>query len=132
MGARELRRRGSAVEKVRWLADVPEAAFAVIFRVEIDAELLQAILAAMHAAVCGTAASEEGAAEAQIAAEQCRRVLVTLARDCPRAFGFAASFAGVPEQKRSEELVKSLESTCSDSDKDSLIPVRAALIGATD
>merc|ERR1711879_786963 len=97
----------------------------------IDAELLQAILAAMHAAVC-SAGGLEDTADTNAVAEECRRVLVTLARECPRAFGFAASFAGVPERKRAEEVLKALELACGGGAKDSLLPVRAALIGADD
>eukprot|EP00747_Dinoflagellata_sp_TGD_P163299 gnl/TRDRNA2_/TRDRNA2_181820_c0_seq1.p1 gnl/TRDRNA2_/TRDRNA2_181820_c0~~gnl/TRDRNA2_/TRDRNA2_181820_c0_seq1.p1 ORF type:complete len:195 (+),score=48.12 gnl/TRDRNA2_/TRDRNA2_181820_c0_seq1:62-586(+) len=114
--ARELRRRRSATEQVMWLADIPEDAFAAIFRVEIDAELLQSMLRAMRDASACSAEAKDGA----------RRTLVALASKCPKALSFAASFAGAHERSVAEELLADLEADAAEASD--LSAVRAALL----
>merc|ERR1712224_392442 len=76
--ARDMRKRTSEVEKIQWLAGIPPDAFASIFRVEIDAELLQTIVSVMFAAC-----SSECAEQRTDSVVACSRVLVALAQHCP-------------------------------------------------
>jgi len=118
--ARELRSRASPADKVAWLAEIPEKAYAVIFRVEVDAELLQTMLAAMLAACSG----EGGAA----AAAGSRGVLSSMARQCPKALGFAASFGGEPERARASSLLAALEKDAPGAADDVQV-IRGLLLG---
>merc|ERR1712146_268638 len=101
---------------VAWFGEIPEDAFAAIFRVEIDAELLQAMLLAMRDATDAKAAT--------------KRTLVALARRCPKALAFAASFASVRERAVAEELLTALEADSTvEASCDGLSAVRDALLG---
>eukprot|EP00441_Pelagodinium_beii_P044044 CAMPEP_0197651378 /NCGR_PEP_ID=MMETSP1338-20131121/32249_1 /TAXON_ID=43686 ORGANISM="Pelagodinium beii, Strain RCC1491" /NCGR_SAMPLE_ID=MMETSP1338 /ASSEMBLY_ACC=CAM_ASM_000754 /LENGTH=169 /DNA_ID=CAMNT_0043225997 /DNA_START=38 /DNA_END=547 /DNA_ORIENTATION=- len=113
--ARELKRHQVAEEKVRWLATIPSDAYSRIFSVEMDAELLQTMLVAMHAAI----SRPEDAAEV-------RRILVAVADGCPKALGFAASFASPKEKKRVEDLLSTLEAA---GEKAELSLARQLLLG---
>merc|ERR1712224_316113 len=103
--ARELRKRACAAEKVQWLAGIPPEAFASIFRVEIDAELLQVILSAMFAACSSNGSNDQ---EHTAAAAASSSVLSSLAQHCPTALSFAANFADTAERAKTEELLKLL------------------------
>eukprot|EP00929_Paragymnodinium_shiwhaense_P024546 TRINITY_DN15067_c1_g1_i1.p1 TRINITY_DN15067_c1_g1~~TRINITY_DN15067_c1_g1_i1.p1 ORF type:complete len:184 (-),score=44.62 TRINITY_DN15067_c1_g1_i1:181-732(-) len=120
--ARELRKRAGAEDKVRWLASIPEEAFATIFRVEIDAELLQKMLEAMLQACTGASEGREELCKASCG------VLVALTKQCSRALGFAASFAGAPDKRRAEELLQALSAAgCEKADVEA---IRAGLLGS--
>lgn len=148
--ARELRRRQSAEDKVRWLADIPGDAYAKIFRVEIDAELLQTMLAAMHATVCKSDSPSANSGdsgetwtlvdsngdekkcvdggEPVSVSSSCRITLTAISRNCPRALRFAASFAGVKERARIEELLAALAAAGGETSVEELTEIRAGLL----
>jgi hypothetical protein len=101
---RELRKLAGPSEKVRWLAGIPPEAFASIFRVEIDAELLQTMLAAMLAA-CKSADDTDSISDnsKDCIVDAAWKVLSGLVRHCPRSLSFAANFADSAERERVEQ-----------------------------
>lgn len=118
----------SSSAKVEWLAEIPCDAFAKIFRVEIDAELFQLIIAAMDDAMNATIASDDTAVgDTSTLAAKALRTLVAIVDHCEKAFRFAASFAGEPERAREEKLLTMIADKCGDSAADDVQRVRAAL-----
>ncbi|CAE8589726.1 unnamed protein product [Polarella glacialis] len=132
--ARELKRQPTPQDKVLWLAEMGDDAYARIFRVELDCELLQTILAAMHSAICGNAAKEatedeSGEPAGCAAAAAARKTLGTLARACPKGLEFAAGFAGAKERSRAKALLRALEEQGGEESAAELGPVRRILLG---
>eukprot|EP00746_Dinoflagellata_sp_MGD_P164671 gnl/MRDRNA2_/MRDRNA2_93438_c0_seq1.p1 gnl/MRDRNA2_/MRDRNA2_93438_c0~~gnl/MRDRNA2_/MRDRNA2_93438_c0_seq1.p1 ORF type:complete len:178 (-),score=50.62 gnl/MRDRNA2_/MRDRNA2_93438_c0_seq1:99-632(-) len=105
--AREFRKRRTPTEKVAWLATIPEESYAGIFHVEIDAEMLQSILTAIHSGLSQGKSEEASEGESMACASQ--KILVALARRCRKALDFALSFAVASEKKRMDEVVRLLE-----------------------
>eukprot|EP00933_Yihiella_yeosuensis_P002228 TRINITY_DN10368_c1_g1_i1.p1 TRINITY_DN10368_c1_g1~~TRINITY_DN10368_c1_g1_i1.p1 ORF type:complete len:187 (+),score=41.97 TRINITY_DN10368_c1_g1_i1:84-644(+) len=104
--ARELRKYSDDESKLKWLATIPAEAFATIFRVEIDAELLQKMLSTMLA-VC----SDSDNPEISNRCSEARQIILALASHCPKSLGFAASFAGAKEREKADRLLKLLDSS---------------------
>merc|ERR1711904_371446 len=105
--AREFKKRQTPTEKITWLSSIPEDSYAKIFHVEIDAELLQSILTAIHSALSQGNVEEASEGESMMVASQ--KVLLALARRCTKALSFALGFAVPSDRKRMEEVVGLLQ-----------------------
>merc|ERR1712118_532412 len=88
--AREFKKRQTPTDKITWLSSIPEEAYAGIFHVEIDAELLQSILSAIHSALSQGNAEEAAESELSMACAS-QKILVALARRCGKSLDFALS-----------------------------------------
>merc|ERR1719421_322240 len=105
--AREFKKRQTPMEKITWLSSIPEESYAAIFRVEIDAELLQLILASIHSVLSQGQSEDASESDGMVVASQ--KILLALATRCPKALSFALSFAGSSERKRVEDIVSLLQ-----------------------
>lgn len=131
--ARELKRRKTPEEKLAWMFEIPEEAFTGIFRVELDAELLQAILLSMHTALLKAAPKEEdqeSGESGQALGKGCRSTLAALCRRCPKALDFAASFQTAQDRKRALELLAEVEkrSAADEGASEDLRAIKAGLL----
>merc|ERR1712050_104640 len=101
-------------EKVDTLAGIPPEAFATIFRVEIDPDLLQHILAMMLSACSETNSTTYSANPTEgRAVDASWRILAALAEYCPKTLGFALNFAGQAERETVQSLLSILDA-CSE------------------